>query len=337
MELICTIGPKVKGKDDIETYIKCGMTMPRFNFSHVYYERFDSLLKSCTNMKNIMGDLRGNKIRISNKFKGETKVAHGSKIAFCLEKDYEELFYSNIHHLIVPISYEGSFKDFEKVSCFYMKDATMKFKVKRIFPKFISAITTNGGILRAEKGINAPGLDRSNLSLTSKDKYDIDWGIQRGINIFVLSFVISKDNVLELRNYINESRRKNGIKEKIKVYSKIECQEGYENFEEILKVSDGIILGRGDLKGEMKIEEIPIVQESLVKRMKKSRKNFFIATYLLDSMTRFREPSPGEIIDIYEMCKNKVNGVILCTELTVAKRPEKIIFAMNKFIKEFNF
>lgn len=336
MELICTIGPKVKDAEDIEAYKKCGMTIPRFNFSHVDYDRFDSLLKSCTNMKNIMGDLRGNKLRVSKKFKGEMKVIKGCRIAFCLEKDYEKLFYKDIHHLIVPICYEGNFQDFKDVAYFYMKDATMKFKVKRSFENYISAITINGGILRAEKGINAPGLDRHNLSLTKKDKYDVDWGLERGISIFVLSFVTSKEDILELKSYINKARKRIGIKEKIKVYSKIECREGFENFDEILKVSDGIVLGRGDLKGEMKIEEVPVVQETLVKKMKKSRKNFFIATYLLDSMTRFREPSPGEIIDIYEMCKNKVNGFILCTELTVARRPEKIISAMDKYMKVFN-
>lgn len=332
MELVCTIGPKVKNYDDIKSYIASGMSIPRFNFSHADYKKFNMLLKDCKDIKFIMGDLQGNKLRVCKKFKGEVKVLRGYRVAFCLEKDFEDLCYSNNNYILIPVSYEGSFKDFKNVTHIYMKDATMKFKVLKIYKNYISAITIHGGIIRPEKGINAPMLNRSNLCLTEKDKKDIEWGIRRGINMIALSYTVSKENMIELRSYVNMVRKKYDIKEKVKLFAKIECREGYENFEEILEKSDGIILGRGDLKGEVKIEEIPRIEESIINRMKKSRKSLFIATYILDNMIRNREPSLGEINDIYTFIKNKAGGFILSTELTVSKKPEVIIRHLKKYM-----
>lgn len=333
MELICSIGPKVKNIDDIKTYIKSGMTIPRFNFAHADYKKFELLLKeikNSTQIKYIMEDLQGNKLRVSKKFRGEIKISRGAKVAFCLDKDYEDLCLLKLNHILIPMSYTGDLLDFKNVTHIYMKDATMKFKVLKINDRFISALTLHGGIFRAEKGINAPKLNRNNLTLTAKDKKDIEWGLKRGVNMISLSYASKKEDILEVRSYINMIKKKHNIKNKIKLYSKIECKEGFENFEEILKLSDGIILGRGDLKGEVNITDIPLIEDSIIKRMKKSRKNLFIATYLLDYMSRFSSPSIGEINDIYRFSKNKVNGFILCTELTVANRPERIISSLNK-------
>lgn len=340
MELICTIGPRAKNVDDIKSYIENGMTIPRFNFSHADYDKFDLFLKelrALNNIKYIMQDLQGNKLRVSKKFKGEYKVSRGAKIAFCLEKDFESLYLKKVNQILVPICYDGSFDDFKNVKYIFMKDATMKFKVLRFKEDFISTVTIHGGILRAEKGINAPNLNRSNLKLTAKDKKDIEWGITRGINMISLSYTSKADDVKEVRSFINEMRRKYEIKDKIKLYSKIECREGYDNFEDILKLSDGIILGRGDLKGEVNITEIPIIDETIIKRMKRSKKNLFIATYLLENMSKFSTPSLGEIDDIYRFINSKVNGLILCTELAISRRPEKIIRTLKDYINLYSW
>lgn len=339
MQLVCTIGPKVKNMDDIKLYIQNGMTIPRFNFAHADYEKFDMFLKELrglSNIKYIMQDLQGNKLRVSKKFKGECKILRGTKVAFCLDKDYEELYSKELKHILVPISYEGNFSDFNKVKHIYMKDATMKFKVLRLKSNYISTLTLSGGIFRAEKSINAPGLDRSNLSLTNKDKSDLEWGISRGVNIISLSYASKKNDILEVRKAINEIKHKYKIKNRIKLYSKIECKEGYENFEDILKLSDGIVLGRGDLKGEVSIIDIPVIQETIINRMKRSKKNLFIATYLLNNMSKFSTPSIGEIDDIYRFVQNKVDGLVLCTELAISNRPSKVISALNTYINMYS-
>ena len=158
----------------------------------------------------------------------------------------------------------------------------------------------------------------------------------RGINIITLSYVSKADDVREVKSFIKEIKHKYKIKNKVKLYSKIECKEGCDNFEEILKISDGIVLGRGDLKGEVDITNIPIIDKTIINRMKKSRKKLFIATYLLEHMSKFSTPSIGEIDDIYRFINSRVNGFILCTELTVSRRPEKIIKALKTFINIYS-
>lgn len=339
MELICSIGPSVRDIDDIKRFVQAGMTMPRFNFSHIDYEKFETLMNQIhiefPNMK-ILQDLQGNKLRISKLFIGEYKVNINEQVIFCLEKDFKHLYeknrYKNIR--IIPIMYYGSLSDFKNVKEVYMKDATMKFKIIDKGSLYIKAITVKGGILRAEKGINAPELIRDNLYLTSKDKHDIEIGIKNNIDFICLSYVTKADEIIELKKYVKTLVKL--YKSKVpKIWAKIECKEGISNFEEILKVSDGIMLGRGDLKAEIPIEDIPYEEEKIITRMKKSRKKLIVATYILESMRRQDTPTISEANDIYKFIKNNVDGLMLSTEVAVARQPITVIRYLNKFYDKY--
>ncbi len=386
MELICSIGPTVRDIEDIKRFAQAGMTIPRFNFSHIDYEKFETLIKEIhieyPNMK-ILQDLQGNKLRISKLFTGEYKVNIKEEVIFCLEKDFKKFYeknrYKNIR--IIPIMYYGSLDDFKNVKELFMKDATMKFKiieknslyikavtikniriipimyygslddfknVKELFMKdatmkfkiieknslYIKAVTIKGGILRAEKGVNAPELIRDNLHLTEKDKFDIEIGVKNNIDYICLSYVTKADDILELKKYI-----KNLVKlynsRTPKIWAKIECKEGIENFEDILKVSDGIMLGRGDLKAEIPIEEIPYEEGKIINRMKKSKKKLIVATYILESMRRQDTPTISEANDIYKYIKNSVDGLMLSTEVTVSREPITVIKCLSSFYNKY--
>ncbi|WP_143315213.1 pyruvate kinase [Clostridium sp. HBUAS56017] len=340
MDLICSIGPTVNTLEDIHRYYKAGMTIPRFNFSHVNYNKFEKLIlgiKTNYPEMKILQDLQGNKLRVSKMYRTENRVNRGEKVIFCLECNYENLLRKKRLERVkvVPINYEGSLSDLNNVNIILMKDATMSFNISEHKKDYISAITERGGILRAEKGINAPGIIRKNLKLTSKDKFDINWAISKGVDIICLSYVTSSGDMIEVKEYIRKAKIKNNRCESIKVWAKIECMEGVNNFEEILKVSDGIILGRGDLKCEAPIDNIPVIQENLLLRMKKSRKPFIIATYILDSMKRSFIPSLAEIDDIYNFMKNKIDGVVLSTELTASREPIQLIEYLNKLLNKY--
>ena len=339
MDLICSIGPTVKNIEDIKKFVQAGMTMPRFNFSHIDYDKFKTLINEIhiefPNMK-ILQDLKGNKLRISKLFVGEYKVNINDRVIFCLEKDYKDLYeknrYKNIK--IIPIIYYGSLTDFINVKELYMKDATMRFKIIKKGSLYIQAITIKGGILRAEKGINAPGLIRDKLSLTSKDKQDIEIGIQNNIDFICLSYVTKADDIIELKQYVN-ALVKHYKSKSPKVWAKIECREGIDNFEEILKVSDGIMLGRGDLKAEIPIEDTPYVEEKIITRMKKSKKKLIVATYILESMRRQDTPTISEVNDIYKFIKNNVDGLMLSTEVAVTREPVMVIRCLNNLYSKY--
>lgn len=340
MDLICSIGPTVNTLDDIHKYFKAGMTIPRFNFSHVDYMKFDKLItgiKEYYPEMKILQDLQGNKLRISKLYKREIRVNNGDKVIFCLEDKYNKLLKKErIEKVkVIPISYEGDLYDLDNVDIIYMKDATMSFEISEHKKEYICGVTERGGMLRAEKGINAPGIIRENLKLTKKDKNDILWGIKRGVNIICLSYVTSSKDIIEVREYIKKCKIYNNNSNTIKVWAKIECLEGLNNFEEILNVSDGIILGRGDLKSEAPIDDIPIIQENLIIRMKKSKKKFIIATYILDSMKKSIVPSLAEINDIYNFTKHKVDGFMLSTEITMAKDPIGLINYLNNLLNKY--
>ena len=169
------------------------------------------------------------------------------------------------------------------------------------------------------------------LSLTKKDKKDIKFGLKQGVDIICLSYVTSSNNIIELRRYLDSL---NINTDNLKIWAKIECNEGYLNFNDILKVSDGIILGRGDLKGEVPIDKIPIIEDKLINIMKKNNKPFVIATYIFDSMAKSLVPSISEVNDIYKYSLNKVNGLMLSTELTRAKNPVYLLRYLNNLLKK---
>jgi pyruvate kinase len=338
MDLICSIGPNVNTMKEVHAYVKAGMTMPRFNFSHVNYNKFKILIeaiqKAYPHMR-IMQDLQGNKLRISNMFDKEHKVSRGDKVIFCLDKDYKNVIKkeNNQNIKIIPLQYEGRFSDFKDVKVILMKDATMEFKLVEQNLEYIYAVTERGGILRAQKGVNAPLLKREVLRLSDKDKKDIAWGIEKGVDIICLSYVTSSRDMIELREYIKKIKKSDKI---IELWAKIECMEGIKNFDEILKYSNGILIGRGDLKGEVPIEEIPIFQENIIGKMKKNRKPLIIATYILDSMKRGDPPSLAEVNDIYNFTKSKVDGFMLSTEITISREPDLIIKKLKDLVLKYN-
>ncbi|MDD6796100.1 MAG: pyruvate kinase [Clostridiaceae bacterium] len=337
MKIICTMGPKVTSINDIEKFIQAGMTDARFNFSHADYKRFDYLIRLLKdNYKNIrvIQDLQGNKLRVSKKYISERKIYNGQKILFCMENYYENIIARN-KGIVIPFVYSGKFSDFKDVSTILTKDGTMKFKVIKQFRNSLLCKTEIGGIIRAEKGINAPGIKRNNLRLTDKDKEDIIWGLKHNVDVVCLSFVTCSEDLQEIKEYIKEKKKELNVKNNIKIWAKVECMEAIENFEDILKASDGIMLGRGDLKGECNTYMLPIIQSAVIKRMKKSKKEFIIGTYILESMKRRLIPSISELNDIYNFVNNKVHGLMLSTEITASNEPEKLIKFLFNAIKKY--
>ncbi|HAK42418.1 MAG TPA: pyruvate kinase, partial [Clostridium sp.] len=149
-------------------------------------------------------------------------------------------------------------------------------------------------------------MDRTSMTLTMKDKNDIEFGLLNGVDTICLSYVTSESDIIELKEYINKVKKHNPQINMPKIWAKIECKEGILNFDSILKVVDGIMLGRGDLLSELDIIEIPFVQDEIIRKMKAKNKELIIATYVLDSMRSSFSPRISEVDDLYNFIKNKV-------------------------------
>lgn len=336
MYIICSIGPRINTIQEVIKLRNAGMTAARFNFSHSQYHKVEELIKGIKKNRldiKIIQDLQGNKLKVSNLFVGENLVKRGERVAFCLDNKYKENI-RKTNRLVVPIDYKGRFTDLLDAREIFMKDATMHFRIIKKHPEYILTEVLKGGIVRREKGLNFPGINRDRLQISKKDIKDIKWGIDRGVNIICASYVSSRKDIESIRSIIKFHTRGRRIP-KPEVWAKIECQEAVNNFEEILSVSDGIMLGRGDLKAEIPIFEIPIVQERILRKMKNNRKPFIIATYVLESCKKDLIPSIGELNDIYHSIKCGVNGFMLAGEVGVAENPEYVVKLLKDIIKKY--
>ncbi|KMT22808.1 pyruvate kinase [Clostridium cylindrosporum] len=336
MYLICSMGPKINTIADIERLVNAGMTTSRFNFSHSQYSKIEKLIKDIKRnypSVQIMQDLQGNKLRVSKRFVGEVLIKKGEKVLFCLDDMYINRFKVSKYPLI-PINYEGDFLDLLGAREIFMKDATMHFRIIKKDSRFIMAEAVKGGVIREEKGINLPGIDRKRLRISEKDKKDIEWGVKKGVDIICASYVSGKKDIEDVRRCIESYSNIEGFKYP-KVWSKIECQEGMDNIDEILKISDGIMLGRGDLKAEVPYYMIPIIQEGLLKKMKNSDKPFVIATYVLESSKKEKMPTIGELNDIYNSIKLGVNGFMLAGEVGTSNNPSFGVEILKDLIEKY--
>lgn len=332
MEIISTVGPSFKKHKMFRQTFNAGCTGYRFNSSHMDKELTISQMEFIRGSlnANLILDLRGHKIRVSSKIK-TIDLNPGDKIIIASEKYFAENK-SNSEFKILPLSVDFNFsRMFEKEKLF-AKDGKITFlKEEMISDEACFYIVNGQGRLYKDKGITAPYINRLGLPLTQKDKEDILFGLENKIDTLYLSYVVEKKNVADVKEYIRKLIKKNPDFKMPKIYSKIETKQAIENFSEILRASDGIVLGRGDLYTETSILEYPSIENDILKKMKNNKKDLIIATHVLSSMRFNTKPTTPEASDLYKFVQNKVNGVVLVTETSVAGNPYNSV----KFAKTF--
>ncbi|MBE6068149.1 MAG: pyruvate kinase [Clostridium lundense] len=339
MYVIASIGPRVNNIDSIINIIEHGANVLRFNFSHIDYRNSEYLIKYVkSNYPHIliMGDIQGSKIRISDKFKFEIKVYPDQKVDFYNERT--NLFIKNDRHRdmipLIPLNFNGiSIEDFDGKKLL-MKDGTMEFDIIQNKNSILHTIVRKGGILRREKGINIPGVKRKHLKLNYKDKEDIKWALTNKVDIICLSYCSVVEQIVELKNFIKVHKPKSNLNTLI--WAKLEEEEGIKNSKDILKATDGVLIGRGDLISEVDIIKIPLLQERIINAAALEKKDVIIATYILNSMKNSANPNISEVNDIYNFLAKGVNGFLLASEVSIGKYPIEAIKFLNKMIDFYN-
>lgn len=334
MKIISSIGPNAKDNDFIDNMAKSGTDIFRFNLSHGNFNIMEGQVAYIKeNYPNIelLADLQGNKIRVDKSFNGEKKVVTGEKVRFSSPAYYKSV--KNKDN-VIPLSFKGDFSRLYGVREISMKDGTMKFEVQGINKnkEIITADVILGGIIRAEKGVNAINMDREDQQLTDKDKEDIRWAVINGLDIIDLSYVSCVTEIEETKLLIRNIRKKEGIVCKPKLWAKIECREGIEGIYEISKKVDGIIIGRGDLCCEIPAISVPIIENKIIDDMKRSKKDIIVATHLLDSMKYSTSPYLSEMESIFRFIERGVTGFMLCGETNIGKYPVESIKTLKKII-----
>lgn len=328
-KIICTIGPASEDVNILKKLIESGLNVARLNFSHGDFDEHGSRIDNIKKIRKeinlpvaIILDTKGPEIR-TGKFKsGGVELKEGQTfIITTREVEGDET--------ICSISYKGLPHDIERGSRILIDDGLISLKVMDIKGEDIICTVENSGPIKDHKGVNIPGAKLNLPALTQKDIDDIEFGIKKGIDMIAASFVRKASDVLAIRRLLEENNA-----EHILIISKIESREGVENIDEIIKVSDGIMVARGDLGVEIPIEEIPIVQKRIIEKCNKIGKPVITATQMLDSMMRNPRPTRAEVTDVANAILDGTDAIMLSGETAQGKYPVEAFETMARIAEK---
>ena len=326
-KIVCTIGPASESPEMLEKLITAGMNVARLNFSHGDHEehaiRIAAIRDAAERMKKPVGillDTKGPEIRTHSMENGEIHLVTGQVIDISMTEvvGTESCF---------SVTYDRLIEDVDQNDIILLDDGLIELRVlaKDLEQGLIHTIVENAGVLKNKKGVNVPGVSVKLPGITEKDAADILFGIEQGVDFIAASFVRTAKDVLEIRELLEQN---NGSH--IQIIPKIENQEGVDNIDEIIEVSDGLMVARGDLGVEIPAEEVPLVQKSLIKKCNQVGKPVITATQMLDSMQRNPRPTRAEASDVANAIIDGTDAIMLSGETAAGIYPVESVATMNK-------
>ena len=327
-KIICTLGPAVDAQEMMEGLIKAGMNVARFNFSHGDYEEQGNRIETFKKAREAVGlpvamllDTKGPEIRIGKFATGEAILNEGDTFTL-LNEDVDG------DNTKVSVTYKNLYNEVTPGTRILINDGLIEVIVEKIDGKDVVCKVQNGGRLTNKKSINIPNSKIQLPSMTDKDKSDILFGIKNGFDYIAASFIRRAEDVVNIKKVLKE----NGG-EYIKVISKIENREGIDNFDEILEVSDGIMVARGDLGVEIPMEEVPIRQKEFIQKCGKAGKIVVTATQMLESMVNNPRPTRAEVSDVANAIYDQTSAIMLSAESAAGKYPIECVRTMDKIAR----
>jgi pyruvate kinase len=329
-KIVCTIGPKSESKEMLGKLVDNGMNVMRLNFSHGDFNehgaRIDKIREICQETgKNVavLLDTKGPEIRTVKLTNGDDVLLKAGQ-EFTLSTD-QTIVGDNT---IVAVTYEDLTNDLVVGNTVLLDDGLIEMTVKRITDTNVICEVMNTGELGENKGVNLPGVKVQLPALSAKDKGDLVFGCERGVDFIAASFIRKKEDVLEIRELLKANGGEN-----IHIISKIENQEGVDNFDEILAVSDAIMVARGDLGVEIAVEEVIFAQNMMIGKANAARKPVITATQMLDSMIKNPRPTRAEAGDVANAIIDGTDAVMLSGESAKGKYPAESVEIMATICK----
>lgn len=323
-KIICTMGPNTDNIDIMRALVENGMDVARFNFSHGTYEEQADRIKILKKVREeyelpiaMLLDTKGPEIRTGLLEDGEkVTLNEGDTIVLTSEEIIGDASR-------VSITYDELVNDVKPGNRILIDDGLIELVVEKIENKDITCKIINGGELGQRKGVNVPNVKVNLPAITEKDKNDILWGIRQGFDYIAASFIRNADAVREIKDLLTE----NGG-ERIHVIAKIENAEGLDNFDEIIKVADGVMVARGDLGVEIPAYEVPHAQKEMIRKCNEAYKPVITATQMLDSMMRNPRPTRAEVADVANAVYDGTDAIMLSGETAVGKYPVEALKMM---------
>lgn len=323
-KIICTIGPASESEENLRKLMKAGMNVARFNFSHGSHEEHKAKFARVLKVSGELGvsvatllDTKGPEIRLRDFAAGKVELKAGQDFILTTEEILGD-------ETKASITYKNLKEDVKEGSRILIDDGKIEMEVKKIEGEEIICKILNGGMVSNHKGINVPGVELTMPYISDVDRADIMFGVQMGFDFIAASFVRNKEDVLAIREILDEN------KSPIKIISKIESLQGIQNLEEILSVSDGIMVARGDMGVELPMEEVPIIQKKMIKMAVAAGKHVITATQMLESMINNPRPTRAEANDVANAIYDGTTAIMLSGESAAGRYPVEAVETMAR-------
>ena len=324
-KIICTLGPASESEQMIRELMLAGMNVARLNFSHGTHEEQKRKIELVKKVREelklpvaLLLDTKGPEIRTRDVENGRIELKKGQSFVLTTEE-----ILGNEGR--VSITYQDLVKDVKPGDAVLIDDGLIELEVNQITEKDIYCTVKNGGFVSNKKGINVPGVSLNMPFISEKDYEDIVFGIEEGFDFIAASFTRSAEDILEIRKILEERNCHH-----IKIIAKIENLQGVENIDEILRVSDGIMIARGDMGVEIPLEDVPVIQKKLILKSLEIGKPVITATQMLDSMIKNPRPTRAETSDVSNAIYQGTGAIMLSGETASGQYPVEAVKTMDR-------
>ena len=322
-KIVCTLGPAVDDENLLRQMILEGMNIARFNMSHGSHEEHGHRLEMLKRIREDLGvsvaallDTKGPEIRLGDFEQKQIVLKQG------------QLFTLTTNEILgnkesAYITYSGLPYDVTPGNRILIDDGLVEMEVESVVGDEIRCLVKNTGVISARKGVNVPGVTLSLPFINEKDYNDLRFAVEQGFDFVAASFTRTMEDIRELKNILRELGG-----EKIKIIAKIENSQGVENLDEILSLADGVMVARGDMGVEIPLEEVPIIQKEIIKKVYGVGKQVITATQMLDSMMQNPRPTRAEANDVANAVYDGTSAIMLSGETASGKYPLECIRTM---------
>ncbi len=324
-KIICTIGPSTDTETPMRKLIENGMDVARFNFSHGDHAAHKSRIELLKKLRaeygrpiGILLDTKGPEVRVKRFKNGCAELLEGAAFELCMQDVQGD-------EKRVSITYPSLTNDLPKGTRILLDDGLIELEAEEITPQAIRCRVINGGLLKDNKSINVPSVHLQMDYISEKDRNDILFGIENDVDFIAASFCRTAQDVLEVRQILEKNGGKN-----IQIIAKIENESGVNNIDEIIKVSEGIMVARGDMGVEMDIVDLPRIQKLLIKKAYSAGRKVITATQMLDSMIHNPRPTRAEATDVANAVYDGTSAIMLSGETAMGKYPIESLVTMSR-------
>ena len=324
-KIICTLGPASDNEDVLRKLMLEGMDVARLNFSHGTYEEQLEKLNLVKRLREELNlpvaallDTKGPEIRIKQFVNGKIELKANQKFTLTTREipGTED---------IVSITYKELPKDVHEGGRILIDDGLIELYINEVTETDITCTVINGGTISNNKGVNVPDTVLSMPFISEKDYADICFAVEQGFDFIAASFTRTADDVLQIRKILDEKGGSN-----IKIIAKIENMQGVQNIDEIIRVADGIMVARGDMGVEIPMEEVPVLQKKIIRKVYQEGKQVITATQMLDSMMKNPRPTRAEATDVANAIYDGTSAIMLSGETAAGAYPVEAVRTMAK-------